>query len=477
MRDRLNRRTLAYFDASRRRIVTEQGETIPARTWAAIADALFSHDLVLYVSRLTDPPLWDAVDDDTATIGTRQDGTWIGIAVRRGRKVRHVYDAGSAWGRNADASLLADVRALYAHFGVRGAPSTASGLGIATMRRYWSGETMGRPTYACWRDLHGSLVGGRVDTLQPGTMFPTLYELDINDAYPTAAGRPLPGGSAVRWAGAVREPGPEWGAVTGYYLCDVTIHRGLTLGPVVIRGEDGEPNLIPTQPGRYRGWMWAEDIVALRAQAYGPERRATVVPLHGWYWRRWARAFRSTPRGVVAEPSPLSAWARRMHRARRQLPASLAGMVKLAAVAGLGRFAAGMTSYRVVRSRLSPDDRQITDASLGVTDLFLHADERDSATALIQIASYVQAAVRRQLWERALPYAEAGALVATNYDALYVSTRPRGRTSRRAGDWKLERLQDAWIPAARHLRSREKVRLPGVPIVARPLDTGTMITT
>lgn len=462
MRDRVASRTLATWDG--RRIVTEHGEAIAARSWPAVVRALFRHDLVLYADV---GDCWDAVDDPAATISTREDGSWIGVAVRQGRKVRHVYDASLAWGRPASSALLADVRTLYAHFGVRAAPSTASGLGIATMRRYWSGETLGRPTYACWRDLHDSIVGGRVDTLQPGTLFPALYELDINGAYPAAAARSLPGGAAVRWDGGVREPGPEWQAVTGYYWCRFTIHESLTLGPVVLRGPAGEPNVIPQAPGTYTGWLWSEDIALLRGITHGIARSVTVMPMRGWYWRRWARAARITARGVVPLPSPLSDWSARMHRARRTLADGPRQMAKLVAVAGIGRFGANLVRYRIVRERLAPADRQVTDPAYGVQALWVHADERDASTALAHLASYIQAAVRRQLWAKALPYAEAGGLVATNYDALYVTTRPGERSSKRAGGWKLERLQDAVIPAARSLRSLTKVRLPGVPLASR----------
>jgi hypothetical protein len=156
-----------------------------------------------------------------------------------------------------------------------------------------------------------------------------------------------------------------------------------------------------------------------------------------------------------------------MARVRAELTGGPRDMAKLAAVAGIGRFGAALVRYRIVRERVSPDDRQYTDPQTGVTDLFVHADERDASTALVHIASYVQAAVRRQLWAKALPYAEAGGLVATNYDALYVSTRPQERSSHRPGGWKLERLQDAVIPAARHLCSAGKVRLPGIPLDTR----------
>ncbi len=450
-----------------RRITTEQGELIPTRTWAAVADALFSRDLVLYVDRLSDPPLWDAIEDPDATITTRSDGSWVGIAVRRGRYVRHVYASLQAWSRRADASLLADIRAMSAAIHVRGNPTTASGAGVASMAAAWSGERVYGPGYACASTLRDNLVGGRVDTLQPGRLYPVLWELDINDAYAAAAAAPLPGGSATWWDGSVLEPGPEWGAVTGYYLCDIIIHEPLTLGPVVLKVGPGEPNLIPSRPGRYRGWLWAEEVAALRACRRGPVRQVTVLPRHGWYWRRWAQGARSTRAGIVPEASPLSSWARRMHRARRSLPKPAGQLVKLATVAGIGRWSADPSTYRIVRAREGPDDRRVTDPELGVLALWVHRDERESATALPHWGSYVQMSVRLALYRTAARYAADGTLVASNYDALYVTTRPTERLSKLAGGWKLERLQDAVIPAARHLRSRTKTTLPGIPYEQR----------
>ncbi len=469
MARRAGTRTLAFLRD--RRITTEHGEVIPARTWPAVSDALFTRDLVLYVDRLSDPPLWDAIADPDATITTRPDGSWVGIAVRQGRKVRHVYAALQGWSRPADSSLLADIRTACAAVHARGNPSTASAAGIASMAAAWSGERVYGPGYACAAALRANLVGGRVDTLQPGRLFPTLYELDINSAYAAAAAQPLPGGAATWWDGSVMEPGQDWSAVTGYYECDITIHEPLTLGPVVLRAAPGEPNVIPARPGRYHGWLWGEDVALLRAQVSGIVRLASVTLRRGWFWRRWAQGVRSTPAGLVAEPSPLTGWARRMHRVRRRLPKGAAQLVKLMTVAGMGRWSGDPSTYRIVRQKLAPDDRVVVDPLVGVMALWVHRSERESPAALAHWGSYIQASVRRQLWAKALPYAEAGGLVATNYDALYVSTRPGERSSKAAGGWKLERLQDAVIPAARSLRSVSKVRLPGVPLAARsPLD-------
>jgi hypothetical protein len=332
------------------------------------------------------------------------------------------------------------------------------------MRVHWSGEIVGRPRWACCQDLRESLVGGRVDTLQPGKLFPELFELDLNSAYSAAAGERLPGGAAVRWEGHSPEP---TAAATGYYLCRIEILEPLTLGPVVLH-VDGEPNVIPSAPGVYRGWLWAEDIAALRGIVRGVRYLVTVRALRGWCWRRWAKGARSTSRGLVAEASPLSAWARRMHAARRRFDRdgerARAAMVKLATVAGIGRFAAGVDVFTLRRERVDPSDVATVHPRLGPDlPLWIHRSERDAATALVHWASYIQAAVRRRLWRMALPFAEWGGLVATNYDAVYLSIRPAVRSSTRAGEWKLERLQDAVIPAARQLRSRSKVRLPGIP--------------
>lgn len=468
-----DRRVLAFVKDSI--LVTELGEMIPVLNWRTLAERIVALNLAVWVDAFDVPPLPSAGDDPDVEWTVRKDGTPVGLSFRAvgpyGRKRRyHIYSSLSGWGRRVSPKFLVDLRAVHIALGVAKTPSTASGLGIAAMEQgpgRWQGPRTYRLEWGLAKLMRDTLVGGRVDTILPNKAFPELFELDINEAYPTAAAERFPVGPSVLWLG-YHEPtfGDDQPFKTGYLYCRIEIRERLTLSPITIPGAPGDPNLNPAEPGVYHAWLWAEEMLHARQYREGTRRPIVVFPLYGYLFERWAE--RRGRAGMPLPGSPLRRWAQAFHRARIRLAGDgeQVAMVKAASVAGLGRFAMGPEVYTLSSERKSAEDVETVDPYSGAIR-YRSVRVTDPATALVHVFSYVMMRVRIMLFDKALPYARAGALVATNYDALYVLRRPRGIGSRRPGAWKLERLQDAIIPYARALRSAEKTRLPGIPYELR----------
>lgn len=435
-------------------LVTEDGEVLRWRTLDELYGFLFDRELSVYVSSL--PAWWpfEALRRMVgATVTCTSDGSPLALRVRKGRSSRTIIASVPAWGTFASVELIRTVRACHAYLRVP-LTSTAASMGQATIRRAWrrSEPVESRPNDSCWRFVRRGLAGGRADTVLPRRRFAILWEVDINDAYLSQA-RKLPSGTAVYWSGARREAEPAVPA-TGFFLAHVTIPRGLpflALGPFGVRSDSGQL-AYPTRPGTYAGvYLWWEDVELLRSKGM------IVELVRGWYWRRWSRA--------------LGRWATRMHRLRQDAPPELAPLVKQAIVAAIGRFGGDRVRYRLTDSPVL-GDRVVVDPELGPLATYVHGEPSDRGECLVHWSSYILAGVRRRLWALASPFAERGELVATNYDAVYATTRPKVRPSTRLGGVKLAELHDAIVPASRQIVAAEKVRLPGVAGGRQAIESG-----
>jgi hypothetical protein len=124
-------------------------------------------------------------------------------------------------------------------------------------------------------------------------------------------------------------------------------------------------------------------------------------------------------------------------------------------------------SKRVVRD--AGEGQAYIDFTEGYVSGLAEVTERvDREGLLIHIASYIYMRCRMALYRKALPYAERGTLVATNYDAIYTTEKPSYNIDKikglyfELGGWKTKELHNAHIPNPRQLQSDEKTRLPGV---------------
>lgn len=259
------------------------------------------------------------------------------------------------------------------------------------MRQHWRGRPLYRPSRALWQILHAHLIGGRVDTLQPHKRHRWAFGEDMSSAYPWAA-QQLPGGTAERYEG---EPSTRY--ATYYQKATLLLpdYGQIALGP------------LPTQDWTYRtsyptwgpvtGWYWKEELDdALAAGSVYLERSEG----YGWPYLRDA----------------LQPWSQCLYGLRQAATTpDVAGIIKTASVAALGRMAMGWTTRTLVPSTEANEtlERWSGDGKYAIKE-----ETRASENMLIQGASYVHMQVRRALYQRAKGYAERQSLISTNYDEI-----------------------------------------------------------
>jgi hypothetical protein len=418
-------RTLAALCLERGELVTEDGELHPAADYAALCAYLEAGPaLVLSPPLVRMPWLAAAVADPGARVLVTAENGIAAIRIqnrRDGRKVGWVVPV-SAWlpQKHVEPEDIRRLRACFELCDV-GVAATPSSLGIALMRRHWQGKPLHRPNVWLHELLRKTAIGGRSDTLQQGKRLPLAIGEDMSAAYPWAAQR-IPGGTACGFTGTP----PVWAQT---YYQDVVLllpddgHTGLSLGPVPQRTAHGTE--YPTY-GPVSGWLWREEIeAAMAAGALVVERG------QGYAWRQLA--------------PHLQRWAEEIYRLRQEGAADgVADLIKAVSVSAIGRF--GMD--RLSRT-LEPYD--------GKGELYTDPEtlwcghdwkvvvrrepERADAAYLIQAYSYIQMVARCALYERALPHALDGALIATNYDEVLFTPSTRQpfsleRDTPSLGSWK-----------------------------------------
>jgi hypothetical protein len=257
----------------------------------------------------------------------------------------------------------------------------------------------------------------------------------MSSAYPWGA-RLVPQGAACLYDG---EP-PGWSAT---YYQDVTLllpddgRTSLPLGPVPERTPYG--TVYPTA-GPVSGWLWAEEQMdAVAAGAVILERRT------GYCWESLGDS--------------LAGWADACFALRQRAPdVAVAGVLKLASVAAIGRMGMDFITRTLVpydgTGILYTDPAGLwSDGRWGIREE--ERQEPADAAYLMQVASYTHMTVRRALYARALPHAQAGRLISTNYDeVLYVpedGTLP-GHQAAALGGWKQTAYRNLIV---RHPRWKE----------------------
>jgi hypothetical protein len=466
----LPNRVLAYYDQTTQEIITEAEErfSLPGEL-PGLVDLFNEQNLLVFVGDMLSFPLLPECVASSAVCevfhappsGNRPLQP-ISLRIKGKGNKRYWIVQSDVWGFPPCMELLQALRDTYNLCEV-GAPTTPGGLGQALMRRSWLdqfGEEWkkhrhSRPTMFCVRDLHQHGTGGRVDTPGMGQQFDMLLERDLKNAYASCYIR-QPTGTAVRlW----RDPGARDGCVTYFNRVSITVSDLLPLGPFPLRRVDkygkSEP-IYPREPGRYDTWLWKEEIDdCIRAGC-------SVDIFEGWGWTEWTYDNAS--------------WVDLMERLRDSAPSStVAGIIKLATVAGIGRHGMGEYHYTLVGERKSEQDIQVCDQVSGESlDWFVHATRDVHFSNMTHWYAYTMMLCRHVLYNNMLGYAEQERLVASNYDAFYISGPftleelamiERGEPVR-TGQWKTELLHSKPgkppVPYPRAIDTKEKVRLPGV---------------
>lgn len=451
-------RQIAWLDwkQDNGRIVVYQGtgsRVILVNTWQDIKNTLFAPDPALELfcnSMLGQAWFYEALHDPEAEVIVPSQifnkvSQVAGIRVKIGNHTAWIVDI-RAWGipelGRTEAQELAALFELC-NVGVRPTPGS---LGQAMMRQEWyrSGHaSIPRPNNACRLDVLENTTGGRVDYfVHPDQLFLEVHEYDIVSAYSSVATR-LPAGSAVC---RFTEPLESDGYISWFLRCTVTIAAPSydTFGVFAVPNEEGI-HKYPTEPGQYSVWLWKDEIEACR------ERGWKVEVQDGWAWRQWSYG--------------LATWAEQMRALRISDSEHISKWIKLATVAGIGRF--GMPLYRFKLAvegtvPLRPGDMVLTDAD-GETGFVLIRETSIQNNYMSHWFGYILMRCRMVLYHRMMEDRARGITIyMTNYDAIYTDKEVSYYPAVEGITWKHKLLTHVRFPFPRGVVSDQKTTLPGI---------------
>lgn len=399
-----------------------------------------SNPTIIYVENITEHPRFDAWRQDRNVLINYREGV-TGIVDRNSKKATHYIDLPAVWELPLCERSFALLDKLFEVCGV-GKHAYPSRLGLEMMRAAYPATEplLPVPQGDIWQALHDNMVGGRVDTLRSGETFPLAYETDMNSAYVWGMLQTPKGYPQRIFGEPKRSPSYsfyKWRYPTNYDWITAKAPILLPLGPLPIR-----KNETVTYPiaGVYSGWYW--DIEAAQARAAGVEMEAG----YGLTWD-----------GGLGDN--FAVWANRMWKLRQSYP-ELADLLKLVSVAAIGALGATGEHAEIVRLDEYPDCEPVHSPQWGFSDTYGVRRSEAAPGGLLQVSSYVRARVRCRLYAAALPYAQTGDLISTDYDAI--RTTRAGFEMLGLGGWKTKQLHNVTVPNPRWILSDEKTRTPGV---------------
>lgn len=453
-------RSLFYYDSDDKALISEYGEVYHFNSLDDIVDVLFEHNGLAFCESFTDeakfPFLADIVEHDDSTVLCSKKGVPLAIRFKRGSSSRWLV-LRKTWtpdNLKPDMEFLLNMRSVYAHCGV-GVVSTPGALGTQLMRKTWKEFELQfhtAPSGYAERFIREHQSGGRADTPGQGNFYEMLIEGDRSSAY-LAEYQVQPAKTSIMF-----NNGPSDDMVTWFAHCEVEIPSELALGPFPRRLPD-ERIVYPTLKGRY------DDVYIWKEQAESALRAGCKVrPKEGVGWKEWT--------------DDNSWWCQEIYSLRKFAPSKFVeSSIKAAIVAAIGRHAMAPVKYILV-----PEDRaSVFDVPVcgeGVPyAFFVHEEQMDNACSMIHWNGYTLGMAANTLYNFALPYAEQGRLIATNYDSVLVLDGDdiRSHIKRYSaeeiycppGGWRWQELHDVYIVAPRSIICNEKVVLPGIERASR----------
>lgn len=464
-------RVLAYFKDFL--LVTEHGLRKEIFTLEEFYVAIFEHNVLTFVESLPFFPfLEEAIQRGVQPYCTKE-GRVVSMFFRGPRNTTRWIVSCKSWGYQACSPLmLEELRATYDYCGV-GTPNTAGSLGLKLMREAWKrqyglpqydelGECVDRgwkahrhqrPNKLACRTIQEKSSGARSETLDTEADHPLAYEIDEKNGYAAAfikEGQPT--GQCFRIVA-----GPSPSMLKWFVRCTITIHKPLMLGPFPVRLQDRP--FYPTQPGTYEGWLWNNEIKLARMSG------CTVVEHEGYGWKEVTR--------------DMNCWVQLMSWLRDNAPSKAVEQhVKLAIVAGIGRFNMADESYTLIpEEQAKPGIDRLAQGEAGIAlSWFIHASVEARPQTMPHWFSHTLAVAREMLYKEMLPHAEKEMIISSNTDGFIVKPEAdishypeKGTPGLATGTFSVRTLLNVRTPAARHLeaidaRTGERIsKRPGIP--------------
>jgi hypothetical protein len=432
-------------------IVEQDGRTYNYSSELEMAEILFSENLLGFIE---DFQGWffeyiiRLVGNGNCSVLCNRFGDVSSVKFSHGKSTRWIVLA-KAWGESATLDFIHHLDSLFRWIGI-GVFNTPGSLGVSILRRSWRIHKLKfhtSPSQDCCEYFYTNQTGGRVDTPGLHKYYDVGMEYDEDTAY--LSRYPLQvTGTAIRYD---LSPSDKYFAWFG--KCKVKIKHELALGPFPIRLENGLVKY-PTLPGKYETYIWSNQYHEILKQS------CDVEFMGGFGW------LQSTTDNME--------FCKEMYDLRLSAPDEyLEAFMKIVIVATLGRN--GMKGHfqtLVSEDKKSPEDIPVFTNDGMATNFFIHPEVNKRAIPMVHWFNYTIQEVALDTYRFALPYAERGELIATNYDSvltLNTQVNPnsvRKHTTediiRRAGDWRWQRLTGIYIPAPRAINCDQKYRRPGV---------------
>lgn len=434
-------------------VVDEYQKRYTINTPEALVDYLFDTNSILFLDTFGNDalPFIDFfVDNSLHKVLCNVTGTPSSIRINKGHEARWVVSAPTIWGEYVSDEFLITMRKLFRHCAV-GVRPTPSSVGTSLLRAIWKLSGFSKqtaPNVFVQEYLHAHGYGGRCDTPGKGKSYKSLLELDMSSAY-LAHFLKLPGGTAYGFTG-----NRCWQFATFFAECKVTIYSELALGPFPVKMRE-DVIVYPTLPGIYFTHLWREQIEECLLAGCDVEVKGGV----GWRY--------------ITDVTDY--WCEHMYWLKTLAPTyDVETMVKKTIVSTIGRFGTRGVYYHLVGESLADPSMpaEITDDMQPRAHYVM--PERDyTSPSMVHWFNYCIMQCALTLYRFALPYAEQGRLVMTNYDAVlvverdethrYIEKHTLASKSVQAGDWRWQRLTNVEILGPRSLRCDQKVVTPGIP--------------
>jgi hypothetical protein len=446
----------ALFLLEGHNVYDERGNKTMVPTYDALVEYLMRRNGLCFTQSLVDsrafPFLDEAIVSHASLVSCTKKGVPTNALVRRGNTTRKIVPY-AAWRERGAITFgfLREMRDLYNYVGV-GTHGTPGALGHATMLNSFriNGLTQrhSSPNKRAQKFLWKHHVGGRCDTFGIGLSYPSLIELDMSSAY-LAHYMEHPTGTSMFFLG------DNVGLFATYFAeCEVTIEKELALGPFPVKRRNAKKVIYPTLPGRYITYLWREQVGDCLAAG------CAVRLLRGWGWR-----------DITTDNAY---WAKDTYQLRMgAYGGSVESDMKKIIVAAIGRHGMHNLFHQLVSEAEQVEtDRVLLGSDFEPLAYFIHPTLDWTTPAMTHWFSYTIMQTARTLYRAALPFAEQGRLVMTNYDSILVLERDERRryvkkysaeaATVAAGEWRWQELTGVKILGNRSLTCDQKVVTPGV---------------
>lgn len=428
--------------------------------FADLIDLLFYQNAICFVDSLTNkrsfPFLKESVYSPFCDVLSNKDGVPIAIKCNGKHNITRWIVPASIWDKRIDENFVSDMRTMYKYYKV-GMKPTPGSLGRAVLRRslYLNHEPKHTAPNAIaleYLRMHG--YGGRCDTMvEPYKVtqytYDELLSVDMASGYLAHFMQLMTGTSHWFIGGHVK---PYY---TYFAECVVTIRKELALGPFPVRtGRKGSKIVYPTLPGTYHTYLWKEQIE--RAQSMG----CSVNISSGIGWLDYTTC--------------TSDFCSYMHNSRvSHTGTHLEPTDKKIGVSTIGGFGMKQTYYYLVSEEEADDSLAASlDDDNNPIDFFPKPFTDYKQPSMLHWRDYCIMLCNLTLFNYALPYAETGRLIMTNYDELIIiATDEKQRYAQKhtleslmcnMGDLRWQALTNVKIHGDRSLECDQKTVRPGV---------------